>query len=113
MARFNRIDVALRMREAGIIPLYYNNDPDICRNAVKACYEGGIKIFEFTNRGDYAHEIFSDLNKWIEKELPNMIMGVGMGTNLIKKELIQKKDRKGLTKSVAAALKIAKMFQKL
>jgi 2-dehydro-3-deoxyphosphogluconate aldolase/(4S)-4-hydroxy-2-oxoglutarate aldolase len=77
MARFNRIDVAIRMREAGIIPIFYNKDPEICRNVVKACYEGGIKVFEFTNRGDYAHEIFSDLNKWAEKDLPDLVMGVG------------------------------------
>jgi 2-dehydro-3-deoxyphosphogluconate aldolase/(4S)-4-hydroxy-2-oxoglutarate aldolase len=77
MARFNRIDVAIRMREAGIIPIFYNKDHEICRNVVKACYEGGIKVFEFTNRGDYAHEIFGDLNKWAEKDLPDLVMGVG------------------------------------
>jgi 2-dehydro-3-deoxyphosphogluconate aldolase/(4S)-4-hydroxy-2-oxoglutarate aldolase len=223
MARFNRIDVALRMREAGIIPIFYNKDPEICRNVVKACFEGGIKVFEFTNRGDFAHEVFGDLNKWAEKSLPELVLGagsvidagtaslyiqlganfivspilnpdmakvcnrrkvlwspgcgsaseinyaeelgaeiikifpgrsvggpdfiksikgpcpwtslmptggveptienikgwfdagafcVGMGTNLITKELITKKDWKGLTKRVAAALKIAKMFKK-
>jgi 2-dehydro-3-deoxyphosphogluconate aldolase/(4S)-4-hydroxy-2-oxoglutarate aldolase len=77
MARFNRIDVAIKMREAGIIPLFYHKDPVICRNVIKACYEGGIKVFEFTNRGDFAHEVFSELNKWAEKEIPEMIMGVG------------------------------------
>lgn len=77
MARFNRIDVALRMRESGIVPLYYHKDADICKEVIKACHDGGLKIFEFTNRGDFAHEIFSELNKWVEKELPNVIMGVG------------------------------------
>ncbi len=214
----------ISMREAGIIPIFYHKDPTICRNVVKACYDGGIKVFEFTNRGDYAHELFSDLNKWAEKEVPDLVMGVGsvidagtaslyiqlganfivspilnpdmakvcnrrkilwspgcgsaseisyaeelgaeiikifpgssvggpdfikslkgpcpwtslmptggveptaenlkewfeagaicvgIGTNLITRELITKKDWKGLTKRVAAALKIAKMFQKL
>jgi 2-dehydro-3-deoxyphosphogluconate aldolase / (4S)-4-hydroxy-2-oxoglutarate aldolase len=77
MARFSRIDVILRMREAGIIPVFYHKDPEICRNVIKACYEGGIKVFEFTNRGDYAHEIFSVLNKWAEIEVPGLIMGAG------------------------------------
>jgi len=77
MARFSRIDVVLEMRETGIVPVFYHKDPDICRSVVKACYEGGIRVFEFTNRGDYAHEIFSELNKWAEKEAPEMIMGVG------------------------------------
>jgi 2-dehydro-3-deoxyphosphogluconate aldolase/(4S)-4-hydroxy-2-oxoglutarate aldolase len=77
MARFTRIDVILKMKEAGIIPIFYHKDITICRNVIKSCYEGGIKVFEFTNRGNYAHELFSDLNKWTEKELPEVVMGVG------------------------------------
>jgi 2-dehydro-3-deoxyphosphogluconate aldolase / (4S)-4-hydroxy-2-oxoglutarate aldolase len=77
MARFTRIDVVLEMRETGIIPVFYHKDPEICRNVIKACYDGGIRVFEFTNRGDFAHELFSDLNKWAGKEAPEMIMGAG------------------------------------
>ena len=77
MARFSRIDVAVKFREAGIIPLFFHKEQDICRSAIKACYEGGSRVFEFTNRGDFAHELFSDINKWAEKEIPEMIMGVG------------------------------------
>lgn len=77
MARFTRIDVILKMREPGIVPVFYHKDPEVCRNVIKACYDGGIKVFEFTNRGDYAHELFSELNKWAEKEVPGMVMGAG------------------------------------
>jgi 2-dehydro-3-deoxyphosphogluconate aldolase/(4S)-4-hydroxy-2-oxoglutarate aldolase len=77
MARFNRIDVFLRMKETGIVPIFYHKDAQICKNVIKACYDGGCKVFEFTNRGDFAHELFSELNKWAEKEAPEMIMGAG------------------------------------
>ncbi len=77
MARFTRIDVALKMRESGIIPVFYHKDLEICKNVLKACFNGGLKAFEFTNRGDFAHEIFSELNKWAEKEIPGMVLGVG------------------------------------
>jgi 2-dehydro-3-deoxyphosphogluconate aldolase/(4S)-4-hydroxy-2-oxoglutarate aldolase len=77
MARFYRIDVALKMRETGIIPVFYHKDPAVCRNVIKSCYEAGVRVFEFTNRGDYAHELFGELNKWAEKEVPSMIMGAG------------------------------------
>jgi 2-dehydro-3-deoxyphosphogluconate aldolase / (4S)-4-hydroxy-2-oxoglutarate aldolase len=77
MARFSRIDVVLKMRESGIIPVFYHKDKDVCKNVIKACYEGGMRVFEFTNRGDFAHELFSELNKWAEKETPGMVMGVG------------------------------------
>ena len=77
MARFTKIAVINKILETGIIPIFYHKDPEICKNVIKACYEGGIRVFEFTNRGDYAHEIFCDLNKWAEKELPDLIMGTG------------------------------------
>ena len=44
---------------------------------LKACYGGGVRVFEFTNRGDYAHEVFTALNKYAAAELPEMMMGVG------------------------------------
>jgi 2-dehydro-3-deoxyphosphogluconate aldolase/(4S)-4-hydroxy-2-oxoglutarate aldolase len=77
MAKYTRIDVALKMQEDGIVPIFYHKDPEVCRNVIKSCFDGGLRVFEFTNRGDYAHELFSELNKWAEKELPGLIMGAG------------------------------------
>jgi 2-dehydro-3-deoxyphosphogluconate aldolase/(4S)-4-hydroxy-2-oxoglutarate aldolase len=77
MARFTRIQVALKMAETGIVPVFYHKDLEVCKNVLKACYEGGVRVFEFTNRGDYAHEIFSELNKYAEKELAEMMLGAG------------------------------------
>lgn len=77
MARFTRIEVALKMKETGMIPVFYNADAEVCKNVVKACYEGGARVFEFTNRGDFATLIFAELNKWAIQECPDMIMGVG------------------------------------
>jgi 2-dehydro-3-deoxyphosphogluconate aldolase/(4S)-4-hydroxy-2-oxoglutarate aldolase len=77
MARFTRIDVLHSMKEVGIIPIFYHKDPQICKSVIKACADSGIKVFEFTNRGDYAHELFSELNKWAEKEVPGLIIGAG------------------------------------
>jgi 2-dehydro-3-deoxyphosphogluconate aldolase / (4S)-4-hydroxy-2-oxoglutarate aldolase len=77
MARFSRIDVALQMRDSGIVPVFYNSDPEICFEVARACYNGGLRIFELTNRGDYAHEIFGWLNKKLAKECPEMIAGAG------------------------------------
>ncbi|MBT32455.1 MAG: bifunctional 4-hydroxy-2-oxoglutarate aldolase/2-dehydro-3-deoxy-phosphogluconate aldolase [Thalassobius sp.] len=77
MARFTRIEVALKMKETGMVPVFYNKDIEVCKKVLKACYDGGVRVFEFTNRGDYAHEVFSELNKYAAKELPEMIMGVG------------------------------------
>lgn len=77
MARFTRIDVALKMKETGIVPVFYHKDIEVCKKVLKACYAGGIRVFEFTNRGDYAHEVFAELNKYAAKETPDMILGIG------------------------------------
>ena len=77
MARFTRIEVVLKMRETGLIPVFYNNDEHVCREVIKASYNGGVRVFEFTNRGDYAHEIFISISKWVRKEFPDLMLGAG------------------------------------
>ena len=77
MARFNKIQVLSVMKSTGMVPVFYHNDVETAKQVVKACYEGGVRAFEFTNRGDFAHEVFGELNKWVARECPEMIMGVG------------------------------------
>ena len=65
------------MRETGLVPVFFNADVQISENVLKACHEGGVRVFEFANRGDFAHEVFGELVKFARKELPGMIVGVG------------------------------------
>lgn len=81
MARFTRIEVAQKMEEQGMVPLFYHSNIELAKKILKACYDGGSRLMEFTNRGDYAHEVFRELNKYCEAELPEMIMGVGSVTD--------------------------------
>lgn len=77
MARFTKLDVLQNMKETGMVPVFYHPDIETAKKVVKACYDGGIRAFEFTNRGEYAHEVFGELNKYVQQEMPEMIMGVG------------------------------------
>lgn len=81
MAQFTRIEVATVMQETGMVPLFYNNDIEVSKNVLKACYNGGARLMEFTARGDFAHEVFGELSKYAIAELPGMIMGVGSVTD--------------------------------
>ncbi|HPG08590.1 MAG TPA: bifunctional 4-hydroxy-2-oxoglutarate aldolase/2-dehydro-3-deoxy-phosphogluconate aldolase [Saprospiraceae bacterium] len=81
MARFTRLQVAQTMASNGMVPLYYHSDVALGKEILKACYLGGARLLEFTNRGDYAHEVFGELNKYCAKELPEMILGVGSVTD--------------------------------
>ncbi len=77
MAKFNKVQVITAMRETGMVPVFYNSNPEVVKGVVKACYDGGVRVFEFTNRGDFAHEVFAEVNKWVLENCPEMIMGVG------------------------------------
>ena len=81
MAQYSRIEVATVMRETGIVPLFYHSDIEVSKNVLKACYDGGARLMEFTTRGDFAHEVFCELNKYAIANLPGMIMGVGSVTD--------------------------------
>ena len=81
MARFSRIHVAQTMGETGMVPLFYHKDIESGKKVLEAIYRGGSRLLEFTNRGDYAHQVFNELNKFAESELPNLIMGVGSVTD--------------------------------
>ncbi len=67
----------MAMEETGLVPLFYNPDPQVCREVIAACHAGGARVFEFTNRGDFAHEVFAEVRKWALKELPGMMIGAG------------------------------------
>ena len=77
MAKFDKIAVLDKIGSTGMVPVFYHKDVEIAKKVVKACYDGGVRAFEFTNRGDFAHEVFAEVVKFAAKECPEMAMGVG------------------------------------
>lgn len=77
MAQFNKIQVLQAILATGIVPVYYHADAEVAKRVVKACYDGGVRAFEFTNRGDFASEVFIELVKYVRRECPELILGVG------------------------------------
>ena len=81
MAQHTRIEVINKMMESRMVPLFYHSDFLVAKNILLACYNGGARIIEFTNRGDFAIEVFTKLIKFASNELPGMIIGIGSVTN--------------------------------
>ena len=77
MAQFNKIQVLQAILATGMVPVYYHADAEAAKRVVKACYDGGVRAFEFTNRGDFASEVFIELVKYARRECPELILGVG------------------------------------
>lgn len=73
----DKLCVLRKLQEAPMVPVFYHKDIETAKAVVKACYDGGARAFEFTNRGDFAHEVFGPLVKWAREECPELAMGVG------------------------------------
>ena len=77
MAKYDKLQVLATMQQTGLVPVFYHADANVAKQVLKACYDGGVRAFEFTNRGDFAEEVFAELVKYAAAELPGMILGIG------------------------------------
>ena len=77
MARFDRLAVYTAMLKGGMLPLFYHHNIEVSQHITTALYDGGSRVIEFTNRGDFAIEVFFALVKWASVNHPDLIIGVG------------------------------------
>lgn len=77
MARFNKWQTLSAMVSTGMVPVFYHADETVAKEVLRACYEGGVRVFEFTNRGDFAQDVFAALVRFAARECPEMILGAG------------------------------------
>jgi 2-dehydro-3-deoxyphosphogluconate aldolase/(4S)-4-hydroxy-2-oxoglutarate aldolase len=77
MARFSRLEVLNRMVEVGLVPVFYHGDIEVAAQVVAACAAGGVTVFEFTNRGDHAIDVFQALERSAAQHAPGLILGAG------------------------------------
>ncbi len=77
MARFARLTVLNTIIEVGVIPVFHHGDVATARSIIDALSRGGARAIEFTNRGDHAFEVFSELERYCSSEHPDVILGVG------------------------------------
>ena len=77
MARFMRLEVINTLLDIGLVPLFYNPDAETSIKLASACSRGGAKVIEFTNRGELAYPVFTDLVRHFTKNDPGLILGVG------------------------------------
>ncbi len=77
MARFTRLEVLNAILEIGLVPVFYHGDIETTKRVAAACFKGGARALEFTNRGDGAWRVFSQLYDFVAAELPELMLGVG------------------------------------
>lgn len=77
MARTARLDLYHRLLDVGVLPLFYNAQVETAADIVDACRRGGANLVEFTNRGELAYPVFSQLVQRFFVTDPAVILGVG------------------------------------
>ena len=77
MARFSRLETLNTVVELGLVPVFYNPDLKVAKQIVAACKAGGARVIEFTNRGDFAFQVFTMLSQHVTEAEPDVILGVG------------------------------------
>ena len=77
MSRFARLDVLNAIMAQGLVPVFYSPNLEVAKQVVAACHRGGGRLFEFTNRGDYAPYVFLELSRWAAQVCPDMMLGAG------------------------------------
>ncbi len=75
--RHDRLTVLNALEAQGVAPVFYNPDPEVCLNVIRACSRGGARAIEFTNRGDFAVDLFGDIARELQKTDPDIILGIG------------------------------------
>lgn len=77
MARFSRADALAKLLDFPLVPVFYHADVAYAQTVVQACYAGGIRAFEFTNRGAQAFDVFAQLQEVVRTQCPDMLLGIG------------------------------------
>ncbi len=77
MARFSRLEVLNTILELGLVPVFYHEDVEVAQEVVAACAAGGARVVEFTNRGDFASQVFGQVSQYFAQADPEVILGVG------------------------------------
>ncbi len=73
----DRLDVLRAILDDGAVPTFSAPDPRLAFAFVAGCRDGGARVVEFTNRGDFAYATFAELARIVARELPDTILGAG------------------------------------
>ncbi|NID12802.1 bifunctional 4-hydroxy-2-oxoglutarate aldolase/2-dehydro-3-deoxy-phosphogluconate aldolase [Fibrivirga algicola] len=60
-----------------LVPVFYHADAEHAKSILKACYDGGMRVFEFTNRGEAALPVFTELAGYVAEHCPGLALGIG------------------------------------
>ncbi|MCW8312580.1 MULTISPECIES: bifunctional 4-hydroxy-2-oxoglutarate aldolase/2-dehydro-3-deoxy-phosphogluconate aldolase [Sphingobacterium] len=69
--------VLQKIIEQGTLPLFFHHDRERSAAILRTLYQAGVRVFEFTNRGAEALEVFEHLIAVRDAEMQDLYLGIG------------------------------------
>lgn len=70
-------EIIAAFERSKVIPVFYHDDAAVCSEVLQACYDAGLRVFEFTNRGENARRNFAIMQEKKQSTMPDMYLGIG------------------------------------
>ncbi|WP_426491194.1 bifunctional 4-hydroxy-2-oxoglutarate aldolase/2-dehydro-3-deoxy-phosphogluconate aldolase [Hymenobacter sp. 102] len=77
MSRFSADQLLETVLRYPVVPVFFHADAAYAKRILEVCYAGGLRVFEFTNRGTNAFEVFTELVAHVQANCPDMVLGIG------------------------------------
>lgn len=77
MPRHTAAETLATLLRYPVVPVFYHADAAHTQRILQACYTGGIRVFEFVNRGERALDVFRQLQDFVREQCPDMVLGIG------------------------------------
>lgn len=61
----------------GMLPLFYHESAKVSLEIIRSLYKAGVRVIEYTNRGEAALQNFTQLKSSLSDELPDLKLGIG------------------------------------
>ncbi|MCD6346858.1 MAG: bifunctional 4-hydroxy-2-oxoglutarate aldolase/2-dehydro-3-deoxy-phosphogluconate aldolase [Bacteroidales bacterium] len=70
-------EMQLKIQAQGVVPVFNHDDKETAFRVIRTCYAAGLRVFEWTNRGPYAIQLFPELVNMVRTDCPDLLFGVG------------------------------------
>ena len=77
MPRFSRAHFLAQLHRTPLVPVFYHTGAAEAKAVLRACHAGGVRVYEYTNRGPQALAVFAELQQFVEAEYPDLLLGAG------------------------------------
>lgn len=78
----NNEAIIQKIVEQGVLPLFYHADASLSISITQSLYQAGVRVIEYTNRGEQALGNFKQLLDIRNSSMPDLIIGIGTIKNV-------------------------------